>query len=1062
MTEQNSVRHFHSARSMAFWGRAWIAPGVILLSCFGLFAQTTGTVRGRVADKHGAPLPGVTVTVRSEKVPSANSLGAVTDARGRYRITNLPPGNDYALSASFPGLTTVIQGPIQISTEKATFVDFILVEELVETIRVEAQGSIVDTTSAATSTVVSEEFIESLPILGRNYTDILTLAPGVTDTDGDGRPNVHGAREVDFQIRLGGVNITDPFTGNDTSDINIEAIQEVQMITAGANAEYGRAQGGFGTITTKSGGNEFSGSFKVFYQTSSIDGDGAHNQDVVKVDEDPASFRTLKPFLTVGGAIRRDRLWYFLANQYIDQQEPWNILGLTRNWSSEGWNEFGKLTWQINPSHKVVLEALYDPRETTGNLIGLGVSPDSDYWAKWATPVVTARGSWVVTPTVLLESAISYLRGRFKYGPVLDVPDKSLDCPLLSPAEEALICGKFPSFNYRLNLETGQVEGPYWIDQDSDSTRFTLKQDMSFYVDDFLGNHNFKVGYEFVMEDYDTTIEQRPLRYDFGGGRPGSDVVVLFADFEERVQDAQADIRTLGVYLQDSWSIRPNLTLNLGVRIDHEKVGAPGQTPVDPVAERAEFNAQADVVYKNFRDDTDWKSVDGIFRGCTPGPDCEETVAAPGSRDCDIAGPDLGPPDGLCNRWDRIAISRIFTRHEAEQATSAFFTSLEQEFKIPPCGSPERLGTCRGDDDVDLSNTNLAPRISIMYDPFADGKTKLWASWGRFYDRLFLAVLVPEQARDFDYTAFTRGGLDDFLDNPTRRNFHTYTLSRDLRTPYTDEFVVGFERELSPEFALSVRYIRRKGRDQIQVRDINHFTVDTNNDGEPDDEFGEPSVRGSIAVGADGFPDLYAVNPFYGGIFFLDNFNTSDYRGFEINLVKRLHRNWQFDASYTYSEAVGDAEAFESFLGGDTSQVEHEFGFLSFDQRHVVKFNAIAHFPKQIQFGTRISWASGLPFSLTRSGFTYDNQANPTFRTIFPTGQRNDQRNNGAWLIDVSLGKQFTMGNLSAGMDLTVTNLLNSDDLTFGSINSQFESNQLGGVSRRFGRRLQLGFTMNF
>jgi hypothetical protein len=576
---------------------------------------------------------------------------------------------------------------------------------------------------------------------------------------------------------------------------------------------------------------------------------------------------------------------------------------------------------------------------------------------------------------------------------------------------------------------------------------------MSFYVDDFLGNHSFKVGYEFMLEDYEATVEQRPLRYDFGGGRPGSDEVVLFADFEERVQDAEAEARILGVYLQDSWSIRPNLTLNLGVRIDHENAQAPGQTPVDPDAQRAEFNALAEVVYSNFHDGTDWTEESGIFRGCAAGPDCEETVAAPGSRACDIAGPDLGPPDGLCNSWDRIAISRIFSRHEAEQATSPFFTSLETEFEIPPCGSPERLGTCRGDDDVDLSNTNVAPRVSITYDPFADGKTKLSASWGRFYDRLFLGVLVPEQARDFDYTAFTKRSLDDLLKNPTRRNFHTYTLSRDLRTPYTNEFTVGFQRELSAELALSVHYIRRKGKDQIQSRDINHFTVDTNNDGEPDDTFGG---------GRDGYPDLYPINPFYGGIFFIDNFNTSDYKGVEINLVKRLHRNWQFDASYTYSEAVGDAEALESFLGGDTSQVEHEYGFLSFDQRHVVKFSAIAHFPKQIQFGTRVSWTSGLPYSLTRSGFTVDNQDNPTFRTIFPTGQRNDQRNNGAWLIDVNLGKQFVMGNVSAGVDLTVTNLLNSDDLSFGSINSQFSANQLRGVSRRFGRRFQLGFTMNF
>ena len=174
-------------------------------------------------------------------------------------------------------------------------------------------------------------------------------------------------------------------------------------------------------VTTKSGGNEFQGSFKVFYQTRSLDGDGAHNLDSVDQirlksgeiidlrDSEPDSFRTLKPFLTLGGALKRDRLWYFLANQYIDQQEPVNLLGVTINQTIEGWNEYGKLTWQINAGHKATLEGLYDPRETTGNNIGLGISPRSDFSIDRTLPVVTARETWVISPCT------SLVRGRFRY-----------------------------------------------------------------------------------------------------------------------------------------------------------------------------------------------------------------------------------------------------------------------------------------------------------------------------------------------------------------------------------------------------------------------------------------------------------------------------------------------------------------------------------------------------------------------------------------------------------------------------------------------------------------------
>ena len=164
------------------------------------------------------------------------------------------------------------------------------------------------------------------------------------------------------------------------------------------------------------------------------------------------------------------------------------------------------------------------------------------------------------------------------------------------------------------------------------------------------------------------------------------------------------------------------------------------------------------------------------------------------------------------------------------------------------------------------------------------------------------------------------------------------------------------------------------------------------------------------------------------------------------------------------SGVKGNAEAFEDFfLGNDTSQVENEDGLLDFDQRHVVKFSAVAHFPKQIRFGPRLTWESGLPFSLIRRGFTFDNQGNPIFRQIFPTQQRNDQRNSGRWLLDPNLGKDFNMGKVSAGVEFTVTNLLNSDDLEIGNINDFSSSCQLTDeTARRFGRRFQVGFTMYF
>lgn len=1049
--------------------RFWLTLGVALASCSFLLAQDTGTVRGRITDREANPLPGVTVTLHSETNPSVNSVGTVTDAKGEYRIPNLPPGDDYKFSASFPGLTTVIRGPLEVPSARTTTVDFILVLELVERVRVEAQGSIVDTTSTVTSTAISAEFIAELPVLGRSYTDLLTLAPGVTDTDGDGRPNVHGAREEDFQYKLGGVNITDPFGIRDDvppPQINIDAIEEIQVITGAATAEYGGAQGGFASVTTKSGGNEFQGSFKVFYQTRSVDNDGAANEDAFHVPSEPGSFRTLNPFLTAGGAFRRDRLWYFLALQYIDKQEPINILGVQRNQTTEGWNNIGKVTWQINTSVKTSLEARYDPLEYGGLNLGLGISPGSDYTLEQTSPLFTSQTDWVITPTVLLTGTLSILNIDGEVRPVTEPSDLPIPCPgliLSNPELWELTCKRLPNDSYTINGATGQIFGPFPEDQNYESSRFTAKTDLSYYVDDLLGSHQLKFGFEWAPEEYETTITRRPGRYETPVR--GSQALNLWYDFEARTQLGSADADVLGVYVQDSWRIRPNLTLNLGLRLEYENVRAPGRTIFDPAAERAEFNQIAARVYSNFDSDPlVWTEASGLFNGCENElTDCLEATP-PGSRPCDIGGPD-GAPDGVCDSFDRVAISRVFHRHGAERAPSRFFSLTpgeEEQFQLPECGDPRRQGTCRDDEDIELDNTNLAPRVSITYDPFADGKTKLFATWGRFYNHLFLSTVTPELTRDFDYISMASTN-DIFVGSPQNRNFHIYQVSRDLRTPFTDETTIGFEREISPEFSISVIYTRRKGRDQIQSRDINHFTRDQNLDGIPDDNFGQFSESGELVTGPDTFPDLFTLNPFFGGIFHISNFNISDYKGLELHLRKRLHRNWLFDASYTYSEAVGNAEAFESGLGSDTSQVDHEFGFLSFDERHVVKFNAVTHFPKGIQFGTRITWESGLPFSLIRSGFTTDENGNPTFRAIFPTQQRNDQRNNGRWLIDLNLRKDFNVGPTSMGVEFSVFNLLNSDDLQIGSINDQFIAFQLvDGTERRFGRRFQLGFRMNF
>jgi hypothetical protein len=370
----------------------------------------------------------------------------------------------------------------------------------------------------------------------------------------------------------------------------------------------------------------------------------------------------------------------------------------------------------------------------------------------------------------------------------------------------------------------------------------------------------------------------------------------------------------------------------------------------------------------------------------------------------------------------------------------------------------------------------VAPRFSVSYDPFADGKTKLYATWGRFYGSLFLETVVRERRADLQ--TFTFSALSEqaetILTKPFEGVFTIYQVSRDLRTPFTDELTIGLERELAPELAVKVVYTRRQGRNQLQDIDINHDTADRVGplepvpDGRADDCLAGVAPEAESGCNPDGQPDIEPLNPFFNQIFFLGNLNESDYRSLELVLTKRLHRNWQFETSYTWSEAQGNAEEFLSLLGDDPSQTALEDGFLSYDQRHVVKFNAIAHLPKDFQLGGMIQYESGLPFSVISRDFVADQLGNTSFRTIFPTGQRNDQRNKSFWTFNANLKKGITIGGRVKGtLSFDVFDILNSDDLRIYSVNRASRaglqiSDPVDPATRQFGRRFQFGIELHF
>ncbi len=212
----------------------------------------TAILTGQIVDRQGQPMPDVTVTAVSRRA-ATQPIGGVTDAAGRYHLSPLQPSDDYILTVDLAGFATVEISPIELAAGHTTTQNVTLVPSAMTTerITVVARGDIVDVASSQTFTVFHSEFVTGLPTIGRSSRDILALAPGVTDADGGGNPNVSGARAISFQARFDGVNTTTPVTGTFGHDLNLESIAQIEVITTGASAEFTQAQGGFAHILSK-------------------------------------------------------------------------------------------------------------------------------------------------------------------------------------------------------------------------------------------------------------------------------------------------------------------------------------------------------------------------------------------------------------------------------------------------------------------------------------------------------------------------------------------------------------------------------------------------------------------------------------------------------------------------------------------------------------------------------------------------------------------------------------------------------------------------------------------
>ena len=239
-------------------------------------------ISGSVTDATGGAVAGATVTITNAATNIQRTL--TTNSSGLYDAPALPPGG-YSLKVSMPGFKTDVRNGIQLQVDQLARIDFSLqVGNVSETLEVQAAAPTLDTENATVGTVIENKRIEELPLNGRNYLQLASLTPGVTQygpgnsiaqARGGGdrsnfQLNIAGQREENNHYMLDGVENTDPNYATYLIQPSVDALQEFKVETGTYGAEYGHNLGQINVIT-KSGSNQYHGALFEFLRNSDLD-----------------------------------------------------------------------------------------------------------------------------------------------------------------------------------------------------------------------------------------------------------------------------------------------------------------------------------------------------------------------------------------------------------------------------------------------------------------------------------------------------------------------------------------------------------------------------------------------------------------------------------------------------------------------------------------------------------------------------------------------------------------------------------------------------------------------
>ncbi|MFN7946082.1 MAG: TonB-dependent receptor [Blastocatellia bacterium] len=576
------------------------------------FAQeNTGAVQGTVKDQTGAAVPGAKVSVSSPTL--VRSLDATTDSEGNYFFPKLPAGI-YTVTVTQSGFKTTKNEDVNVVLGATARVDVALTAGNVsESVTITAGSEAIDVTSSKAATNITPEFVDKTP-KGRNFHSLLVVAPGVraepkAGSAGVGGFQINGASGSENTFVIDGVEVSDIRRGalGRQDSIPFEFLREVQVKTAGFEAEYGGTLGGVVNVVSKGGTDEYHGESwlqftnaglnsrpRGFWQRTAAD---VTKNEFFRQKED--EYRVFYPGFTFGGPIIKQRLNFFTgySGEMTRTERTTPFAVGTRTATQRVMRHYGVARVDYAPTQKLQVNTSYfwNPVKVVGGLFGTDprvAPPSNDLSIQGGyTPASNYTASAVYTPTskLILEARYGYKYLNDKggnYG-LSSQPWLRWNTPSLAADPVKLPTNVFNNIptQYRQAAGFANVTSTFGIIKDI-TTRHNLYLNASYITRFFGQQHSFKGGYALNKLGNDVLDNYSNGRFEILWGEAISRGSVQnvrgtygYYIWRDGVRhNAQVSSRNQGFFVQDSWQVRKNITINAGIRLENEFL--PPYTPV--------------------------------------------------------------------------------------------------------------------------------------------------------------------------------------------------------------------------------------------------------------------------------------------------------------------------------------------------------------------------------------------------------------------------------------------------------------------------------------------------